>query len=220
LIEQIMMRMNLIVLLCLTTFGVILSFRTPRLFSSRPALSRVYIERDEKGYEIKPRDWFNGLSSDPGNSLADPRAVPDVCREFAEQIKNDGSKTTYQSTIDFLNEHYNYFAVPFTCGEYSYEPNVKTGASKIFSFGLMTKMNEEQVLRMFGEYYRDLTPDGTDRPNIRTFAKNGWPCVTFPTGLSIVSKLQSYDDTDSAMATQDVVEGSAEWDLGSDSWIP
>ena len=34
----------------------------------------------EDGYLIKPRDWFNGLSADPGDSLADPRAMPPVCK--------------------------------------------------------------------------------------------------------------------------------------------
>lgn len=24
---------------------------------------------DDKGYEVKGRDWFNGLSADPGDSL-------------------------------------------------------------------------------------------------------------------------------------------------------
>ena len=45
--------------------------------------------------------------------------------------------------------------------------------------------------------------------------------VSFNTGLAIASKLQSYDDTDSAMATQSVLVGKGnEWDQDSDSWIP
>ena len=40
-------------------------------------------------------------------------------------------------------------------------------------------------------------------------------------GLAIVSKLQAYDDTESAMATQAVLEGKTDgWDADSDSWIP
>ena len=110
--------------------------------------------------------------------------------------------------------------VPFKCGDLFNKPNENTEAAKIFSFALMTKMSEEQTLRLFGEVYRDLASDGKDHPNLRIFAKNGWSKVSFETGLAIISKLQAYDDTESAMATQAIVEGTAEWDLDSDNWIP
>lgn len=84
----------------------------------------------------------------------------------------------------------------------------------------MTRMNEEQTLRLFGEVYRNLTPSGTDHENIRNFVKNGWPGVTFESGLAIISKLQAYDDTDAALATQATIEGQSGWDINSDSWIP
>ena len=67
------------------------------------------ITRDENGYEIKPKEWFNGLSSDTGASLTDPRAVPEECRKFSESIKNDENfynSITYQQTIDFIDKHY------------------------------------------------------------------------------------------------------------------
>lgn len=84
----------------------------------------------------------------------------------------------------------------------------------------MTQMDEEQTLRLFGEVYRDLKADGTDHQNVRNFKKYGFAKVIFNNGLAIVSKLQAYDDTDSALATQSTIEGGAEWDLDSDSWIP
>ena len=81
-------------------------------------------------------------------------------------------------------------------------------------------MNEQQTLRLFGEYYRDLTPNGSDHQNIRNFIKYGWPGVTFNSGLAIISKLQAYDDTETALATQATIEGEVGWDPLSDSWIP
>ena len=81
-------------------------------------------------------------------------------------------------------------------------------------------MDEAATLRLFGEIYRNMTPEGTDHPNIRNFKKYGWARVTFDTGLAIVSKLQAYDDTDSAMKTQSVISGGEMWDPNSDSWIP
>lgn len=77
----------------------------------RSFLRASSLQRDELGYEIKPRDWFNGLSTDPGASLTDPRAVPPACKEFAEQIKSNTRQVTLAETIKFIDEHYNYFAV-------------------------------------------------------------------------------------------------------------
>lgn len=187
---------------------------------SRKIMITKAIQYDEKGYEIKPRDWFNGLSSDPGNSLADPRAVPNMCVEFAESIKLGTKPVTLTETLAFIDEHYEYISVGFKCGEIESQPGENKGSAKIFSFGLMTKMDETAVLRLFGEVYRNLDPKGSDHPNIRNFIKYGWPGVSFSNGLAIMSKLQAYDDTESAMRTQSVISSDASWDASSDSWIP
>jgi len=178
------------------------------------------VQRDEKGYEIKPRDWFNGLSLDPGASLTDPRAVPPECKKFAEDVKSGSLQPSLAESISFIDKHYDYFAVPFSCGEVVNPANTNTGSAKIFSFGLMTRMSKEQVLRLFGEVYRNLSPNGSDHQNIRSFVKNGWPGVVFSSGLAIVSKLQAYDNTDDALATQSTIAGSNSWGFDSDSWIP
>ena len=78
------------------------------------------VQRDDNGYEIKPKDWFNGLSLDPGGSLTDPRAVPPEAREFAEQIKSGSIEMIYQGSIDMINKHYNYFEVCFSIRQISY----------------------------------------------------------------------------------------------------
>ena len=100
------------------------------------------------------------------------------------------------------------------------KPNENTGSAKIFSFGLMTKMDEKATLSMFGEVYRNLDPKGSDHVNIRNFMKYGWSKVAFANGLAIVSKLQAYDDTESAMKTQSVISEGSGWDTDSDSWMP
>ncbi len=81
-------------------------------------------------------------------------------------------------------------------------------------------MDEYSTLRLFGPLSENLTPNGTDHPNIRNFIKYGWNGIKFPSGLAIVSKLQAYDDTDTALSTQNLLEGSENWDINSDSWIP
>jgi hypothetical protein len=183
---------------------------------------RKAIERDSQGYEVKPRDWFNGLSGDPGNSIADPRSVPPICREFAEKIKNGGEVANFAETMKLIDEHYTYFEVPFAVGDVRSAANENTGSAKVFSFGLMTRMDEKSTLKLFGEHYKAVlaNPSGTDHANIRSFMKNGFPGVEFPSGLAIVSKLQAYEDTDSAFATQAKISGEEGWDADSDSWIP
>merc|ERR1719329_880238 len=109
--------------------------------------------------------------------------------------------------MEMIDTNYDYFEVPFTNGEITNAANENVGSSKIFSFALMTGMNEAAALKLFGEIYTGLDPNGTDHPNIRSFAQNGWAGISFARGLSIASKLQAYEDTESAMATQSVTEG-------------
>ena len=185
--------------------------------------ARLYAEKlqyDAQGYLIKDRDWFNGLSADPGNSLEDPRSVPPVAVAFADKIKR-GDKVSFKETIDFLDAHYYYFEVPFRNGPLSSKPNENVGTAKILSFGLMTRMTEEQTLSMFGEIYRDLSPSGTDHANIRQFLKTGFSGVSFESGLAISSKLQSGDTTEEVEASQaKVIEGGETWSFDSESFIP
>jgi hypothetical protein len=96
--------------------------------------------------------------------------------------------------------------------------NIKT--AKILSFAFMNRLSEQDTLKLFGEVYKALSPTGTDHANLRNFIKYGWSRVIFDSGLPIVSKLQAYDDTDTALSTQSTIEGSATWDMDSDSWIP
>lgn len=193
--------------------------RISSVYRSRSSQLSAELKYDAQGYLIKPRDWFNGLSSDPGNSLDDPRAVPPVAVAFAKKIKA-GTDVNFAETLAFLDEHYQYFAVPFQNGDQSNAANVNTGAAKIFSFGLMTKMSEKEVLTMFGEIYRDLTPTGTDHANIRAFLKSGWKGVSFPTGLAIASKLQMGDTTAEVEASQAAPATPDGWSFDSESFIP
>jgi hypothetical protein len=158
------------------------------------------------------------LSADPGASLTDPRAVPPEAKAFAEKIKG-GDEVTFKESIGMIDEHYIYFENPFKCGDVSSAPNENVDSAKVFSFGLMTGMDEEATLRLFGEIARELNPTCSDHQNIRNFKKLGWGAVSFESGLCIISKLQSFDDTESAMATQTLVDTEG-WDFDSDNFIP
>lgn len=205
------------VLILLISIGLTVSFQGVGRYAGKWQIlmaNEYDLGFDEQGYIIKDKGWFNGLSADPGASLTDPRAVPPEAKEFAEMIK-DGGETSFNDAIALIDKHYTYFEVPFSCGDINNEPNENVASAKIFSFALMTQMDEKAALRLFGDYAKD----SDSHPNIKNFLKLGWGAVTFPTGLAIISNLQAYDDTDSAMATQEVIEGGAEWGDG-DSWIP
>ena len=189
----------------------------------RAFLAKAELKYDSQGYLIKERDWFNGLSADPGNSLDDPRSVPPVAVAFADKIKGGKDKVTLKETLAFIDEHYLYFEVPFKNGPLYSKPNENVGSAKIFSFALMTRMSEAQALSMFGEVYDAVkaTPAGTDHPNIRQFMKTGLKEVLFESGLAISSKLQAGDTTEQVEATQaPVIEKGSEWSFDSESFIP
>jgi hypothetical protein len=219
--------MKTFALLLLAVAAVSFGFRTKigckAVFGARGGRGALHAEKlqyDAQGYLIKPRDWFNGLSSDPGNSLDDPRSVPPPAIEFANKIKR-GEKVSFKETISFLDTHYTYFEVPMKVGSIYSKPNENTGTAKILSFGLMTRMSETEALSMFGEIYRDLSPNGTDHPNIREFQKVGWPGVSFETGLCISSVLQTGTTTEEVEATQaPVLEKGESWSFDSESFIP
>ena len=167
-----------IILAAVFLFAVTEGFRSLgfRIARSTPLKA---LEKDAQGYLIKPRDWFNGLSSDPGDSLNDPRSMPAECKAFAEQVAAGTLTPSFGETIAMIDNHFVYFAVPMKVSDLISAPNVNVGSSKIFSFGLMTRMDEKSTLKLFGEIYSNLDPNGTDHPNIRNFMRDGWGGVSF-----------------------------------------
>ena len=108
------------------------------------------VGKDEKGYDIKSENWFSGLSAALGDSINDPRVVPRECKEFAEGVKS-GNSVTFKEVIDMIDKHYDYFEVPFQNGDLKSAPNENVGSSKIFSFAMLTQMDEKATLGLFGE---------------------------------------------------------------------
>lgn len=117
-VKLITMMFNIVVTLCLIGSVAVSAFRSPAQI--KLSLSSLFAQKEEldsQGYIIKPRDWFNGLSSDPGASLTDPRAVPPAMKAFAEKIKAGGDVESFAETIRLIDENYDYFAVPFQVGD-------------------------------------------------------------------------------------------------------
>ena len=143
------------------------------------------LSKDDKGYIVKDRNWFQGLSKDAGASITDPRAVPHEANEFASKITKGEKVKTIDDAIDVIDKSFNYFEVPFKCGETNNPANVNVKSAKIFSFAILTKMDKEATLRLFGSIVDELTPNGTDHANIRNFMKYGWDGIEFRSGYCV-----------------------------------
>ena len=81
-----------------------------------------------------------------------------------------------------IENNYHFTPTVFTNGETHNEANQNNGSCKIFAFGLLNNLSEQQTLACFGAYYRDDVlgnPDGDDHQNIRQFMVSGWTKVQF-----------------------------------------
>ncbi len=81
-----------------------------------------------------------------------------------------------------IDEAYRFTPTAFRNGELANEAGENSGSCKIYAFGQLHALSEQQTLACFGHYYREDVlqhPDGTDHQNIRNFIKTGWGGITF-----------------------------------------
>ena len=104
------------------------------------------------------------------------------------QLGTSPDTVTFKQVIDVINAHYVYTPANFTNGEGEGRAvnlaGTNEGSCRIFGFGKLHGLNEQQTLSCFGDYYRvDVLqhPDGTDHANIRNFMRSGWAGITFDT---------------------------------------
>ncbi len=99
-----------------------------------------------------------------------------------EKIKRSPEKIVFEDVIDVIATQYEYQATQFSNGEKTNVLNTNEASCKIFYFGKINSLTEEQTLACFGRYYREdvlLNPEGTDHENIRHFMKTGWSGIKF-----------------------------------------
>ncbi|MGX2039235.1 HopJ type III effector protein [Methylocaldum sp. MU1018] len=111
---------------------------------------------------------------------------------FIAKIK-DGRPVAFKETIDVIGRYYDYRPTRFTNGlddgRVVNEPGSNEGSCKIFCFGRLHGLSEQETLALFGEHYAEVlsSPDGESHKNIRTFMKFGWPGIAFD-GDALVRK--------------------------------
>lgn len=99
-----------------------------------------------------------------------------------ETLKTQPETVTFQQVMEVIEQEYEYSPQSFTNGELINQENQNAGSCKIFSFAKLNKLDEQQTLHCFGDFYRaDVlqNPNGDDHQNIRNFMKSGWSGIKF-----------------------------------------
>lgn len=105
-----------------------------------------------------------------------------IISAFLEKIIIAPETISFDDSIMVIENSYSFKETAFTNGETRNEAGQNNGSCKIFAFGNLNNLTEEQTLNCFGDYYRKdvlKKPDGDDHQNIRNFIKQGWPGVSF-----------------------------------------
>ncbi|WP_027378215.1 HopJ type III effector protein [Chryseobacterium daeguense] len=99
-----------------------------------------------------------------------------------EQLKNSPETIEFKEVISYIDENYNFTPTKFTNGNTINEADQNNGSCKVFSFGKLNNLSKDEVLNLFGEFYREdvlKNPEGTDHQNIRNFMEFGWDGISF-----------------------------------------
>lgn len=99
-----------------------------------------------------------------------------------EQIQNSPEKIQFSEVIAYIDQNFDFESTKFKNGELINEKNENNGSCKIISFAKLNKLNQEETLALFGDFYRiDVlqNPEGEDHQNIRNFMKFGWDGIEF-----------------------------------------
>ncbi|MEJ5055827.1 HopJ type III effector protein [Sphingobacterium sp. MYb382] len=99
-----------------------------------------------------------------------------------EQLKDSPQTIAFNDVIAYIDAHYDFTPTKFTNGDTVNEANQNNGSCKVFSFAKLQGLEKEEVLALFGAFYREdvlQNPTGTDHQNIRNFIQHGWAGITF-----------------------------------------
>lgn len=101
---------------------------------------------------------------------------------FLEQLNATPDTLAFEQTMAVIDADYQFQETRFTNGDTVNAAGSNNGSCKIFAFGKLHNLTEQQTLHCFGDYYRkDVLehPEGDDHANIRNFIKHGWAGIQF-----------------------------------------
>lgn len=104
---------------------------------------------------------------------------------FLKKIRNNDA-VSFNETVAVIAENYHYTPTEFSNGLGEHRlvnpAGVNEGSCKLFAFARLHRLDPEQTLNLFGDYYRvDVLndPEGTGHQNIRNFMRYGWEGIRF-----------------------------------------
>ncbi|SMG64498.1 HopJ type III effector protein [methanotrophic bacterial endosymbiont of Bathymodiolus sp.] len=101
---------------------------------------------------------------------------------------------SFEETMAIINEYYAYTATTFSNGlgdkAVINEAGSNEGSCKIFAFAQLNQLDQQQTLKLFGDYYQDVLNDpiGSSHQNIRNFMLSGWKGIQFANPDALVIK--------------------------------
>ncbi len=101
--------------------------------------------------------------------------------DFLAKIQAN-APVSFTESIAVISENYIYQPTAFRNSSVENAAGQNEGSCKIFAFGKLNNLTEQQTLSLFGDYYRIevlQNPDATDHQNIRQFMQHGWAGITF-----------------------------------------
>lgn len=100
---------------------------------------------------------------------------------FIDKIHHNEA-VSFNETIAVITDNYHYQPTEFSNAELINLAGTNEGSCKIFAFAQLNKLNPQQTLGLFGDYYRcDVLndPEGAGHQNIRNFMRSGWEGIRF-----------------------------------------
>lgn len=102
-------------------------------------------------------------------------------QELIEQLRANTEDLAFKQVIETIDANYDYSPTRFTNGPVINEIGTNEGSCKVFAFGQLNGLSQEETLHCFAEHYRGVLadPDGDAHANIRAFMQHGWEGVSF-----------------------------------------
>ena len=109
---------------------------------------------------------------------------------FLNKLERTPNNIEFTETMSVIEATYSFTPTSLTNGVTLNQAGENNGSCKIFAFGILNKLSEQQTLACFGNYYRDdvlKNPEGEDHQNIRNFMVSGWQGTSFE-GQALITK--------------------------------
>jgi len=109
---------------------------------------------------------------------------------FLENLNSAPDNIEFSDVIELIDNMYHFTPSRFKNADLVNEAGQNNGSCKLFAFGQLHNLTEQQMLACFGAYYREEVlrhPEANDHQNIRNFINNGWSGIEY-SGTPLVAR--------------------------------